>query len=233
MATESVSIQRLSSPRGITWGITRFKDPDGEVAKFTKAGHSAAEAALHFPKRLINKSESGPNGLTNFGKTLGWNLLIGALANTGSPSYSLTISRLCVSDDTTAFDASQNFVDTSYTNPSNNPSATNNFYAMNVDAGYPQVSGDTVTWQATFGPGIAEWATGWQSFGVDNDGTPDWDGSYGWTLPTSDFSAVTSYENSGTGSATPNIGLYNRYVSNQAVKGAGQTWVLTQNIQQH
>jgi len=231
MASDSVSIKKVSSPRNISWGITRFKDSDGVVAKFTKSGHSATEAALRFPERLINKTENGPNGLTNYGKTLQWNLFIGALANTGSPEYSFDFNsaRLGVSDDTTAFDASQNFLDTSYDDSTQ--TATNNFYAMDVDATFPQVSGDTIIFQATFSPGIAEWATGWQSFGVDNDGS-NWDGSKGWTLPTADFSAVASYENSGAGGATAGIGLYNRFVSNQAVKGALQTWILTLNIQQ-
>jgi hypothetical protein len=229
MASDNVAVKRLSSPRDITWNITRFKDEDGAVAKFTQSGHSAAEAALRFSDRLLNKSEDGPNGLTNFGKTLGWKLLVGALANTaGNFGFNFGNARLGVSDDSTGFVATQNFLDTTYT--SVGPAATNNFYAMDVDATFPQVSGNTVSWQATFGPGFAEWAGGWQSFGVDNDGAAR-DGSGGWT-PAGPFTAVAKYELSGQGGATVGIGLYNRYVSNQAVKGAGQTWILSLNIAQ-
>lgn len=233
MASDNVSVQRLSGPRNVSWTIVRFKDPDGEIAKFTQSGHSAAEAMLRFPEKLLNRSEDGPNALVTFGKNLQWKLMTGALnADPASPpefGFDFNNARLGISDDSTAWNTAQNFLDTTYTTVG--PAASNDFYAKIVDATFPQISGDTIVFQATFGPGIAEWAGGWQSFGLDNDGT-NWDGSGGWLASTPPYTAVASYENSGQGAAQTGIGLYNRFVSNQGLKGVGTTWILTLSIQQ-
>lgn len=146
---------RTSSPRQTSWEIFRFKDEDGAVAAFKKAGHSATEVALRFPERLITTSEFGPNGLTDSYKPIGWSLVIGAA---GQVPYSNANSRLGVSTDSTGFDHSQSNL---------NPSGLATFYMQLIDPTFPIIAGDQVKWEATFDGNTANFS--WNSFGVDND----------------------------------------------------------------
>jgi hypothetical protein len=86
-----------------------------------------------------------------------------------------------------------------------------------IDVTYPQITtnattGDTATWEASFPAGIAEFD--WTAFGVDNDAA-DLAGS-----------STASYDGI-------NILLMNRLVTDEGTKGAGQLWILTQNITQY
>lgn len=100
--------------------------------------------------RLFEVSEFDGNILLNEGITRLLNLLIGA----GGTPYSNANARIGVGDGTAAEDATQTGLQ-----------GTNQLY-KGMDAGYPQVSGTTVTFRATFGGAEANFA--WQEFSVDN-----------------------------------------------------------------
>lgn len=94
--------------------------------------------------------EFGGNLLLNEGITELLNLLIGATAT----PFNATNAKIGVGDGTTAADATQTGLQ----------GANKAFKAM--DAGYPQVSGTTVTFKATFGTNEAAFA--WNEFTVVN-----------------------------------------------------------------
>lgn len=196
----------LSNPRRATFTIARFKDPDNAIYNWKKEGHSVGEAMTKFHHKLIKKTVIGPNSLLDDYKPLGWGFVIGS----GGLYFNNTNSRLGVSDDPSSpFDTSVTVL---------NPiGGATNLYMQTIDPTYPQITtnatiGDTITWEASFPTGIAEWE--WTTFGVDNDAA-DGPGS-----------VVTSYDN-------VNILLMDRYVQDEGLKGAGQLWILTLNITQY
>lgn len=182
------------------WRVTKFNDPDGAVAKYKKEGHTLVQTIMKFSDRLSGVNFFGPNGITTNGATIQWNIMTGT---PGYTSFDIHGARLGVSDDVTAFDPSQTVI---------NPASGPNIYFQLIDPAFPQISGNIVSWEATYDGGTANFD--WNSFGVDNDGG---DGA---GTSTGSYSAGT-------------IGLYNRYVSAQGTKTLGSTWVLTLSIQQN
>lgn len=185
------------------WKITRFGLPKSgsltEIAEFKKA-HGLEATKKEYAYALLDSSAFAPNGLCTIGIGILWNLVI----ETGAPyvGFSNTDARLGVSDDTTAFTASQaNLL----------PSGSGNMFMQVIDFGFPVIYTNQTGWEATFDGSTANQS--WQSFGVDNDAA---DGA---------GSSIANYDG-------VHIGLLNRFVSDQGTKTTGQTWVLTLVIQQ-
>lgn len=103
--------------------------------------------------KLFEVSEFDGNLLLNEGITRMLNLLIGA----GGTAYNNANARIGVGDGTAAESATQTGLQ-----------GANQLY-KGMDVGYPQVSGTTVTFRATFGGAEANFA--WQEFSVDNGAT--------------------------------------------------------------
>lgn len=126
------------------------------------------------------------NLLLNAGITRLCNLLVGA----GGTAFNNGNSRIGVGDSSTAASASQTDLQ-----------ASTNKYWQVMDATYPQVSGQTITWKATFGTSDANFA--WNEWGIDNGTT------------------------AGTTVTAP---MLNRKVASLGTKASGSTWVLTVTI---
>ena len=205
---EMLKALMLSSPKRSSFTITRFNDPNKEIYNWKRQGHSAAEATTKFYHKLIRKSVIGPNNLLDLYKPLGWNFVLGNPAFTNY--FNATYARLGVSDDGSS--------PTDYTVSVLNPAdGTTQAYYQSMDLGWPVLStnfttNDTLTWEASYPTGIAEFD--WTAFGVDNDFDADGAGT-----------ATTSYNGS-------TILLMNRLVTDEGTKGAGQLWILTLNITQ-
>ena len=103
------------------------------------------------PENLYAVEEFEGNLLLNEGITELLNLLIGGTAT----PYNNANARIGVGDSTTAAAATQTGLQ----------AATNKAW-KGMDAGYPQVSGQTVTFRATFGPTEANFS--WQEFTIVN-----------------------------------------------------------------
>lgn len=142
------------------------------------------------------------NLLLNAGITLIWNAVIGATftnnAGASPPAanayYNNTQARLAVGDSSTAAAATQTWLQ-----------AATNKYAQAMDATFPSVSAQTVTFKSTITGTNADFA--WNEFVTDNG-----QGSN---------STATTY----TGSSA-----LNRAVSAQGTKAGGQSWALTETI---
>lgn len=105
------------------------------------------------PENLYAIEEFDGNLLLNSGINALLNLLIGS-----GTAFNNTNARIGVGDSSTAASASQTDLQAS----------TNKAYAA-MDATYPQVSGQTVTFRATFGSGVAAFA--WNEFVIKNNAT--------------------------------------------------------------
>jgi hypothetical protein len=193
--------------RNPNWKITRFDLPKSgsytEIAEYKKA-HGLEATKKEYAYCLLSESPFAPNGLTNIGIGILWNLVI----ETGAPyvGFAHGHARLGVSDNTTAFNAEND----------TNLLATggSNMFMQVIDVSFPVISSpipNQTSWEATFDGSTANF--GWQSFGVDND---EDDGA---------GTVITQYDG-------VHIGLLNRYVTNQGTKPSGQTWILTLIIQQ-
>lgn len=105
------------------------------------------------PENLYAVEEFDGNLLLNTGINALLNLLIGS-----GTAFNYTNARIGVGDSSTAAAAAQTDLQAS----------TNKAYAA-MDATYPQVSGQTVTFRATFGSGVAAFA--WNEFVIKNNAT--------------------------------------------------------------
>ena len=177
-----------------SWRLAKFDDPTGEVEAYTRSGHTVEDAMEKFPERFMGVSNFEPNLLLNAGITVLLNLLTAA---SGQTAFNNANSRLGVGDSSTTEAASQTGLQ----------AATNHYWQV-ADATFPTVSGQVVTWQATFGGTVGNYA--WNEFISDNDG------------------AAGSTSTAPTYSST--LVALNRKVSSQGTKTAGQTWVLTLQI---
>ncbi|WP_305046337.1 hypothetical protein [Geoalkalibacter sp.] len=110
-----------------------------------------ADDAAFAAGQAYARHEIDGNLLLNEGIALMLDLLIGA----GGTALSNANARLAVGDSATAEGAAQTGLQ----------AATNKLYKA-VEAGYPQRSGQTVTWRAVFGASDANFA--WQEFSVAN-----------------------------------------------------------------
>lgn len=125
------------------WIVHKWKDPDDDVSAFLHKGGRIedAEAKYGEPFQIVT---SRGNLALNEGLTALLNLLVGS--NPAETSFSGGNAYLGVGDSGASAAASQTGL----------LAVTNKVYVA-VDAGYPTVSGQTVTWQATFGSADANW----------------------------------------------------------------------------
>ena len=134
------------------WRLLKFKDPSNEVAHALQAGISTSEA-LHTYRDVFVGSEDFES---NIALNEGLQELIDNICGLGTPTkWDNTNARLGVGDSNTAEAATQTGLQAA---------ANKTFKAM--DSGYPQRSGQTAEWRATFGSGDANYA--WEEYTVVN-----------------------------------------------------------------
>lgn len=168
---------------------------------FTPAQLVAADAALRRDLAPYEVAEF-TNILLNAGITALWNIFFGntSAANTAGSAaganavFNNAQARIGIGDSSTAAAATQTDLQ----------AATNKYWQV-MDATFPSVSGQGISFKATIGSGNANFA--WNEWGCDNCGG----------------SNATSTTRSG-GS------MLNRAVSAQGTKAVGQTWVPTATI---
>lgn len=133
------------------WRIDKFRDPTGEIARTLQAGLPMAEALQRYKDAFLGTEE----WMQNLALNVGLQNLIDIICGIGTTTlYNNANARLGVGSDATAAAATQtDLLDASPT-----------WKAM--DATYPQRSGQTAEWRATFGSGDANEA--WNEYAVDN-----------------------------------------------------------------
>ena len=136
------------------WRIDKFKDPENAIAKALRAGLTMTEVLRLFGGAYLGTEEWENNLALN----VGLQNLINIICGIGSTTlYNNANARLGVGSDATAASAAQtDLLDASPTWKS-------------MDATYPQRSGQTAEWRATFGSGDANEA--WNEYAVDNGAT--------------------------------------------------------------
>ena len=130
--------------------IYKFRDPDGLVARLGRSGIPADKLARMFPDRLEEVKEVKGNVFLSEGIQFIWKAVTGQSGLT----YFGSNSCIGVGDGTTAADPSQTGLQ-----------GTNKLYKQ-VDSGYPQLSGNSVIFQATFGANDANFT--WNEWTVAN-----------------------------------------------------------------
>jgi hypothetical protein len=130
--------------------IYKFRDPDGLVERLGKSGVPAEKLAEMFPDRLEEVEEVKGNVFLSEGIQFIWKAVTGQSGLT----YFGSSSCIGVGDGTTAADSSQTGLQ-----------GTNKLYKQ-VDSGYPQLSGNSVIFQATFGGTDANFT--WNEWTVAN-----------------------------------------------------------------
>jgi hypothetical protein len=158
-----------------TWRV------DWRIEKYH--GREADEIAGVEPDEIVLIED---NGLLNNGITALLDLLIGG---GNYPAFNNANSYLGVGDSTTAFSAAHTDLQ----------AASNKLFKA-MDATYPSVAAQTVSWRATFGTTEANFA--WEEIGVKN----------------------------GSGAISATVKLLNRRVATAGTKAAGSTWTLTLTI---
>jgi hypothetical protein len=134
------------------WRIDKFRDSTGIVAKLLQAGAKIADVLKQFPGAFIAVEEWNANVALNEGLQG----LIDIICGLGSPTkWDNSNARLGVGDSNTAEAASQTGLQ----------AATNKTFKA-MDSGYPQRSGQTAEWRATFGSSDANYA--WEEYTVVN-----------------------------------------------------------------
>lgn len=134
------------------WRIDKFKDQTGEVARVLQAGMPMAEAVSIYGQAFICTEEIEANVALNEGLQE----LIDIICGIGTPTkWDNSNARLGVGDSNTAENASQTGLQAA---------SNKTFKAM--DATYPQRSGQTAEWRATFGSSEANYA--WEEYTVVN-----------------------------------------------------------------
>lgn len=137
------------------WIINKFKDSSGEIEKMLKLGAKIEDVIRQFPEAFIGTEVLEGNVALNVGLQYLIDFICGIGATT--TKWDNTNARLGVGSDSTAADPSQtDLLD-----------STPTWKAM--DTGYPQRSGQTAEWRATFGSDDANEA--WNEFAVDNGAT--------------------------------------------------------------
>jgi hypothetical protein len=133
------------------WRIDKFHDSENKIAETLRSGVSMVEALRLFKEAYIGKEEWEENVALN----VGLQYLIDCICGIGSTTkWDNSNARLGVGSDATAASPSQtDLID-----------ATPTWKAM--DTSYPQRSGQTAEWRATFGSGDANEA--WNEYAVDN-----------------------------------------------------------------
>lgn len=134
------------------WRIDKFRDPTGQIAGEMQRGMPLESALSRYGEAFICTEKFDANLALNEGLQE----LIDLICGLGTPTkWDNTNSRLGVGDNNTTAAASQTGLQAS----------TNKTYKA-MDTGYPQRSGQTVEWRATFGSSDANYA--WEEYTVVN-----------------------------------------------------------------
>jgi hypothetical protein len=134
------------------WRIDKFKDQKGAIAQALQCGLPIEQAIDQFEKEFIDTEKFSPNTALNEGLQE----LIDLICGLGSPTkWDSSNARLGVGDSNTSESASQTGLQ----------AQTNKTYKA-MDSGYPQRSGQTAEWRATFGGSDANFA--WEEYTVVN-----------------------------------------------------------------
>jgi len=135
------------------WHIWKWRDPDGRIAEALRLGKlSVEEAAMQYCEAFLGHETFSGNVALNEGLQLLIEIITGI--DTISNKWDNANARLGVGDSNIAEDALQTGLQ-----------GTNKTF-VGMDSGYPQRSGQTAIWQATF-----DGTTGnhsWQEFTVVN-----------------------------------------------------------------
>lgn len=133
------------------WRIDKFNDPNNFIAEALQKSVTLEEAIMLAGEDYLGSETFDGNVALNEGLQE----LIDIVCGIGTPTkWDNTNARLGVGDSSTAESASQTGLQ----------GTNKTFKAM--DTGYPQRSGQTAEWRATFG--AAEGNHGWQEFTVVN-----------------------------------------------------------------
>ena len=136
----------------VKWRIHKFSDADDKIASGLHAGLATTEALRRYKKAFLASEEWDANIALNEGLQE----LIDIICGIGTPAaWSNTNARLGVGDSNTAEAAIQTGLQ-----------ATTNKTFKAMDATYPQRSGQSAEWRATFGSGDANFA--WEEYTVVN-----------------------------------------------------------------
>ncbi len=164
---ESVCMRRLlalndSAKHQTRYTIYKFKDEDGQVEALLKKGVTQETIAELFPQRLIEIARfKGPswhpgNLCLNTG-IQGFEKLIAGLSSPPT-AWNAANAYLGVGDSSTAAAATQTDLQ-----------ASTNYTYVGMQSSYPSLSGQTLSWQASFGSSSANYA--WNEFVVSNAST--------------------------------------------------------------
>jgi hypothetical protein len=134
------------------WRIDKFKDQTGTIAKALTHGMLLEQARNEF-----NTAFQGTEQITsNIALNEGLQELIDIICNLGTPTkWDNTNARIGVGDSNTQAAATQTGLQ-----------AETNKTFKQMDVGYPQRSGQTAEWRATFGSADANHA--WEEFTIVN-----------------------------------------------------------------
>ena len=134
------------------WRIHKFNDADNKIASALHAGLATTEALRLYKDAFLATEEWD----TNLALNEGLQELIDIICGIGTPAaWSNTNARLGVGDSNVAEAATQTGLQ----------AATNKTFKA-MDATYPQRSGQSAEWRATFGSGDANFA--WEEYTVVN-----------------------------------------------------------------
>ncbi len=133
-----------------TSSVWKFEDPDGEIARLIREGHTIIEIQQRFRDRFKEYDEIRGNVFLTTGINFIWNCLINGAC---SPSFN-SKSFICVGNGTDTPAASQ----TGLTGTQS--------LCQTQDPGYPIISQNQVTFKVTFNPNQANFC--WNEWGVSN-----------------------------------------------------------------
>ena len=134
------------------WRLLKFNDPNNEIARTLQAGMSTPQVIRVFSNALLGSE----NFESNIALNEGLQELIDHICGLGTPTkWDNTNARLGVGDSNTAEAATQTGLQ----------AATNKTFKA-MDTGYPQRSGQTAEWRATFDSSEANYA--WEEYTVVN-----------------------------------------------------------------
>ena len=155
--TETIVKEHASWNMHCQWTIHRFRDPDGEIARMSKAGASYEELIAKAGKNFLGREVFERNVALNEGLQYLIDTITGIQ---GSPVlWDHTNARVGVGNNTQAADAGDAGL----------LGGSTAFAVM--DTGYPQRSGQIGKWRGSFGDGQAEFA--WEEYTVDNGSGSD------------------------------------------------------------
>ncbi len=130
--------------------LYKFYDPSGEIAELARKGASIIEIQRRFKGSLKEYREIGGNVFLIAGINFLWNCLV---YGSCSPPFG-SQAQICVGNGTTPVSSSQTGLTGSQT------------FCQTQDPGYPVVSQNQVTFEATYNPNQANFC--WNEWGVSN-----------------------------------------------------------------